>query len=149
MALLQGNCRGHINSLADRPVSLPLQCATHTIWGTLAMAGFKAVPGFSCKPFFSKFYYKRGKNYHTACTVCRENWMVVTSGQPFLISIRMGSIWQVVPLVAEGGKGRCHPHRDQQGLHIILQGKSSSGPMRKHFAAWCYRDGARTSKAKC
>lgn len=71
--LVQGQCCGDINSLADKPVGPPLQRATHTIWGTFAMAGFKLVPGSSCESLLEDFSTKKVKNYHAACTVCRDH----------------------------------------------------------------------------
>ena len=60
-SLVQEQCRGDRNSLADKPVDPPLQCATHTIWGTFAMTGFKVVPGSSCKTLLENVSTKEVK----------------------------------------------------------------------------------------
>ncbi len=65
--------RGDINYLADKPVSLPLQCAIYALFGTFAVAGFEVVPGSSCKSLVGNF--------------TRE----VTSRHFSWISFRMGS----------------------------------------------------------
>lgn len=120
--LVQQHCCGNINSLTDKPVSPPLQCATYAIWGSFAMTGFKVFPGSSCKPLLKNFSAKKVKVI-TLFVLCAG---------PIIKKMYSGHIWEfssdflqnglhVFPYCrwslqswcwygAEGGRGQFSPH---------------------------------------
>lgn len=105
-SLVQGQCCGDINSLAGKPVFPPLQCATHTIWGTFAMTGFKVVPGSSCKPLLENVSTKEVKM--TTLLVLCAGTIAKKNGWLSHLGISLGfpsgwapgvAIWKVVPSI--------------------------------------------------
>ena len=111
-----------MNSLADKPVGRPLQCATHTIWGAFAMAGFEVVPGSSCKPLPENFSTKEVK-ITTLLVLCAGAYAKKMDGchiRESLSDFPQDGL-QVLPYgrwslrsgcrySAKGGRGRCPPH---------------------------------------